>query len=117
MDVKVVTFDDLWRAQAYVRETDLKWPLLVDSQRQLYQAYQFQRVGWWKLIRPIAIFRYLLNILRGTFPGKPGRDVKQLGGDVLIDPQGVIQLIHASQHPHDRPKPQDLVRLIEQHSS
>lgn len=99
-------------AKAYVRQTGLTWPLLVDSERELYQAYGFGKASWWKLIRPSAIFRYLLNILRGTRPGKPGKDVQQLGGDVLIDPAGKVRLVHRSEHPHDRPSPESLLKII-----
>lgn len=117
VDVKIVTFDDNWMAEAYVKDTNLRWPLLLDTQQQLYRGYGFDRASWWKLIRPSAIFRYVLNIFRGTLPGKPGRDLRQLGGDVLIDPQGVVQLIHASRHPHDRPQPKELIQTIERLSA
>jgi len=112
VDIKIVTFDGLEMAQAYLKQTGLEWPLLVDSDRELYHAYGFGRASWWKLIRPSAIGRYLLNIGRGTLPGLPGKDLQQLGGDVLIDPTGKVRLIHSSQHPHDRPSPQDLLKII-----
>lgn len=103
VDVKIVSFDDDAMGKAYVAQTKIPWPLLIDTDRKLYQAYGMGRASLWKLIRPIAIVRYLANIFRGTMPGRQGSDIHQLGGDVLIDRQNRVRLHYVSQDPHDRP--------------
>ena len=40
-------------------------------------------------------------------------DVRQLGGDVLIDPQGVIRLHHVGRGPADRPAVARLLNVID----
>lgn len=112
VDVKIVTFDVEFMALAYIKETALKWPLLLDSQQELYQAYGLQRGGWWSLYNPEAIWKYLKLILRGRFPGRPGRDWQQLGGDVIIDPDGIVRLCHVSTGPHDRPEVETMMALV-----
>ena len=41
-------------AQAYARDTDLAWPLLVDESRELYQAYDMLHASFWELAERIV---------------------------------------------------------------
>ena len=50
-----------------------------------------------------ATLLYLGFILRGRFPGKPGQDALQQGGDFVVDVQGILRLASATQRSHDRP--------------
>ncbi len=45
VDVKVVTFDDHFLARAYISESGLEWPLLIDAEQKLYQAYNLRRAA------------------------------------------------------------------------
>jgi peroxiredoxin len=38
LEIVVVTFEARERAEEYVRETGLRWPLLIDRRRILYSA-------------------------------------------------------------------------------
>ncbi len=103
VDVCVVTFDAGPMAEAYVRETELAWPLLVDSDRSLYRGYGMERGSTWNIYGPAAIRVYLRLLLRGRSLKGPGTDVHQLGGNVLIDPSGIVRFHHVSKGPADRP--------------
>jgi alkyl hydroperoxide reductase subunit AhpC len=109
--VKVVTFDADFMALAYVKETNLAWPLLKDTELSLYTAYGMGRGTWWDIYNPISVLNYLRLIFTGKGPGKPGRDWRQLGGDVLIDPEGIIRLHYVSADPHDRPSVDSILTL------
>jgi peroxiredoxin len=111
-DVKVVTFDSPELAGDYRKTFDLDWPLLLDPQFKLYHAYTMEKGNLWSLASPLRIMRYLGDIFSGGFPGKKGKDIRQLGGDIVIDPQGIIRLFHPSQHPHDRPSANEIVELV-----
>ena len=52
-------------------------------------------------------------MLQGFRLGKMGKDFLQLGGDVLVDPQGVIRLYYASHDPHDRPDFSEIQGVID----
>lgn len=39
VQTKVVTFDADFMARAYVKSLEMKWPLLLDPEQQLYDAY------------------------------------------------------------------------------
>jgi hypothetical protein len=101
--VLVVTFEAREAADAYVRETRLPWPLLLDPSRTLYAAYGMARGRWWQIWGPATWWIYARLIARGRRPRPPTGDVAQLGGDVLIDPQGSVALHHVGSGPADRP--------------
>ena len=103
IDVKLVAFDDDFMAKAYVAETKLDWPLLLDRDRTLYAAYGVSRGSWWAIYNAVSIAHYIWLMLRGVKPGKPGEDWRQMGGDVLIDPDGIVRLHFVISNPHDRP--------------
>ena len=88
---------------AYVRETRLSWPILVDHERKLYKAYGMEQGKAWNLYGPPAIWTYLKLLGRGRRLRRPGTDIHQLGGDVLIDPQGMVRLHYVGVGPADRP--------------
>lgn len=111
--VKVVTFDADFLALAYIRETQLPWPLLQDSNQQLYAAYGMTSGSWWSSFGLPSVMRYLGLMLRGRMPGKPGRDWRQLGGDILIDREGNVRLQYISSDPHDRPSVNSLLAVVE----
>lgn len=88
------------------------WPLLLDPEMKLYQAYRFPRGRWWPVYGPISIWKYIRLIAGGTPPGTPGKDWRQLGGNVLIDPEGIVRRHDISQDPHDRPSVDQICQSI-----
>ena len=100
-------------ARSYAEQTKLPWPLLVDSDRQLYQAYGMERADWWSIYGPSSIWHYMKLIFgRGRRIEKPGSDYRQLGGDVLIDPAGLVKFHYVSESPHDRPEVQEILDYV-----
>ncbi len=101
-------------ARAYVEQTQLPWPLLIDSDRSVYEAYGLLRATWWSILGPASIWEYLkLIILKGRRVQKSGSDYRQLGGDILIDPDGIVRLHFLSKSPHDRPNIADMLAVSE----
>lgn len=99
----MVTFGAGALAIAYVRETGLPWPLLIDPDLRLYKAYGMDQGTWWNVFGPPAFGIYLKLLWRGRHLVRPGRDLHQLGGDVLIDPEGIVRIHHVGVGPADRP--------------
>ena len=110
--VRLITFDSPSMARTYSSGTGVEWPLLLDENAGLYQQYGMGKADAWTLYNPVALARYLYLILTGTRPGRPGKDLSQLGGDVLIDPQGIIRFHHACRTPLDRPRVEDLIEIV-----
>jgi hypothetical protein len=111
IDVVVVTFQPDHVARAYADETGLPWPLLIDERRQFYHAYSMGRAKLRDLIGPAVWWAYFRELLRGQLPRWPQGDTEQQGGDVLIDPDGIVRIHHIGAGPADRPAVEDLLRV------
>jgi hypothetical protein len=109
IQVKIVSFDSQELARQYVKSTKTPFPVLLDTDRKLYRGYGFESAPWLKLIGPISIMKYVWQILTGHGSLMSGSDWQQLGGDVLIDPSGIVLMHHASSGPHDRPTVDDIL--------
>lgn len=110
--VCVVTFEAGSLATAYARETGLTWPLLVDADRALYRAYGMERGSAWEIFGPASLWKYATLLARGRRLRQPGSDIHQLGGDVLIDPEGTVRLHRVAAGPADRPSLGELLAPI-----
>lgn len=99
----VVEFEATPFVRAYVAETNVPWPILVDEDRALYRGYgmhQGRLRDIWGLRTWLA---YAKEAARGRLPRYSEGDTRQLGGDVLIDPTGRVRLHYVGTGPADRP--------------
>ncbi len=110
--IAIVTFEADSMARAYRAQSGLSWPLLVDERRELYRAYGMLKASFLDVWGPRTWLAYARGLLRGVRPGKPGGDVYQRGGDVLIDPEGVVRLHHVGRDPADRPAVETLLETV-----
>ena len=111
--VLVATFELGPLAELYVRETGLQWPLLVDETRKLYSAYGMYRGRWRDILGPAAWWMYAQLLVRGRQLRSSSGDVKQLGGDVLIDSAGIVRLHHVGSGPADRPSVSTILEVVQ----
>ena len=112
VEVVVVTFEVGALAKAYVEKTNLRWPLLVDETRSLYRAYEMLGASFWQVWGPRTWVAYAKAMARGAWPKLATDDVSQRGGDVLVDPGGVVRLHHVGAGPADRPAVQTLLAAV-----
>ncbi|MCE5336174.1 MAG: AhpC/TSA family protein [Desulfobacteraceae bacterium] len=110
--VAVVTFESGFLARAYAEDTGIEWPLLVDENRELYQAYGMLAASFRDIWGPATWWAYLKEMARGRFPKRTTGDISQRGGDVLIDPSGVVRMHHVALGPADRPSVASILALV-----
>lgn len=110
--VVIVTFQHGPIVDAYIRQTGVGWPVLRDPSLALYRAYGMNRGRWWHIFGPPAWWVYAKLLARGRRLRMPSADVTQLGGDVLVDPNGIVRLHHVGKGPADRPAVQSLVDVV-----
>ena len=103
MKIAVVTFEIDSLARRYVAETALTWPLLIDDTRETYRNYGMLPAPFWDIWGPKTWWAYLKLVMKGERLRKSEGDIYQRGGDVLIDPDGVVSLHHVGAGPADRP--------------
>jgi len=112
--VVVVTFESRKLAEEYVRDTGLPWPVLIDRSRALYSAYGMGRGRWSAVWGPASWWAYVRLIAQGHRLRRPTDDVRQLGGDILVDPMGKVALHHVGRGPADRPAVSTLLERVRQ---
>jgi len=110
MAVAIVTFEASPFARAYVEETGIHWPVLVDHTRSLYRAYGMLRGRTWDIWGPRTWVAYARELARGRWPRPARADTSQLGGDVLIDPAGLVRFVHVGSGPADRPSVAEILQ-------
>ena len=113
LDVQVLTisFSAGHWAGGWTQETGSPYPLLLDPERQSYKAYQLRssRLRSWG---PNVLWRYA-KLLRAGEKLRPAQgDPHQLGGDFIIDAEGIIRLAHPSADPVDRPAVDTLLTTL-----
>jgi hypothetical protein len=110
--IVVVTFENDFLARGYVEDTSLTLPLLVDDTRETYRAYGMLNASFWDIWGPKTWWAYLKEILKGAKLRKSDADISQRGGDVLIDPDGIVTLHHIGIGPADRPAVKSILERI-----
>lgn len=110
----VVTFEDNLPTRKYVEETSLEWPLIIDESRELYRSYGMFSASFWDIWGPKTWLAYLKEIIRGQRLKKSEADIMQRGGNVLIDPDGVIRMHHVGKGPADRPSVETILNTIKE---
>jgi hypothetical protein len=109
IDVMVVTFEIDVVARQYA--AGLPWPVLLDGTRELYRAYGMARESFWNVWGPASWWGFIKLLVRGRRLHLPTGDVYQMGGDVLIDPQGIVRRHYISRYPLDRPSVDSLLAV------
>ncbi len=115
--VKIVTFDSEALGQWYVSNLGIEWPILLDTERNLYRGYGLLTGSWWTLGSPVAIWKYVKLIFAGHGSLKKGKDIRQLGGNVLIDPRGIVRMHVVCSTPFDRPTVDSVLAVVRSDSS
>lgn len=115
VDVVIVTFDSSQLARGYLEDTGVPWTLLLDKERSLYAAYDMLKASVWDVWGPRSVVAYLQALWSGERLSKGGRDAHQRGGNILIDPDGIVRLHHIGRGPADRPPVETLIEVVEAH--
>ncbi|TFH48092.1 MAG: hypothetical protein E4H01_07005, partial [Lysobacterales bacterium] len=101
VQVLLVTFSSNKYGRIWLEQVCPVFHLLIDHERTAYRAYSLKRsyAQSWNLK---TMWRYTQLLLSGRkWRGIQG-DSAQLGGDFVIDAQGIIRLSHPSRDPTDR---------------
>jgi peroxiredoxin len=110
--VFIVSFGTLPALQQWMKETCSSFDVLLDRDRSAYKAYQLERSrlrSW----HPRVVWMYIKHwFQRGIFHDSHGDDTSQLGGDFIVDKNGILRLVHPSHDPTDRPQVDELIDIL-----
>jgi hypothetical protein len=110
--VVAVSFEPLPLLQEFAKKEELPFPVLSDPERKAYRAFGLQEGSAHRIFGLPAIWTYLRGLLQGRWPRWPSANIRQLGGDILINTSGNIALLHRSHSPADRPGVGVLLKAI-----
>ena len=110
--VLLLTFATEMQAAQWRDDAHVSFPILRDSDRHVYRAYGLES-SFLRSWQPKVWLQYARLMLAGrAWRGIQG-DSRQLGGDFIVDRQGIVQLAHRSQDPTDRPAVPELLACLE----
>ena len=90
----------------------LPFAVLVDRTRQSYRDYGLTRAPWWRVWLDPAVYAAYWRLLRaGERLRAGGEDVRQLGGDFIVDRAGRLAYVRP-QWRDDRPAVGELLRVM-----
>lgn len=87
----------------------LPFPVLSDAKVEVYRAFG---LGKGLAIRPRTPIEFARLLWREGRLYRPIGDVMQIGGDFLVDREGLLRYAHIAEDPTDRPTAAELVRRI-----
>jgi alkyl hydroperoxide reductase subunit AhpC len=110
-NVVTITFGPASRMQAWLRETQSPFVLLLDRQRVAYRDYSVRRS-----LSSLSI----AAVRRGRDLAKRGQPVTylqgdplQLGGTFVVEHSGIVRLAHRSASPVDYPPVEELLAVLD----
>ena len=108
-----VSFEPRERLFQLNRMLQLPFPLLSDPERDVYRAFGLGRGSLLKIFSPGTILAYIRLLAQGNWYHFGRSDLRQLGGDFVLDVLGNLRFAHRSGAPHDRPSVDLLVKELE----
>ena len=111
--VVAVSFEPRDRVFQLARQVRITFHLLSDPERDIYRAYGLTRGRLLQLISPGTVLAYVKLLARRRWYHFRRSDLRQMGGDFVIDADGVVRYQHRSAAPHDRPSVQELMDVID----
>jgi peroxiredoxin len=110
-NVVIISFGSPYNLQLWEKETQSQFTLLLDQERNAYRAYGLERsmLRSWGLNTFLTYSRLMLS-------GRKWRGIQgdsgQLGGDFIVNANGIIRLAYYSRDPSDRPSVSHLLDIL-----
>jgi hypothetical protein len=113
LEVAVVTFAEVADLAPYRSHLSLPLPVLADPDRALYRRFGFPRASF-RAVYGVGTMRMYARLVRqGRRLRRPQQDTRQLGGDVVVGPDGRIVEVFRPRSPDDRPSMADLFAAVD----
>lgn len=110
--VFIISFGTFPAVQQWMKENANDFTVLIDRERIVYTAYGLERSKF-RSKSPRTLWLYFTRWLQGQkFHDSHGDDTSQLGGDFIVDKNGIIQFAYPSHDPTDRPNAELLLKVL-----
>lgn len=110
--VIIISFGTLPAVQQWLKDTCPSFTVLLDRDRIVYNAYGLERSKL-RSKSPRTLWLYFTRWLqRQKFHDSYGDDTSQLGGDFIVNKDGIIKFAYPSHDPTDRPTVEKLLEVL-----
>ncbi len=103
---------DVSYAKHFREQTGIKFPLLIDDQRQAYGALELKKANLFHLLRGDNARARKRAKAIGVRQHRLGKDPFQLGGSFVFGPGNVDRFTHVSETFGDNAQPQQLLNAL-----
>ena len=110
--VLIVSFESRASVVRYASEPGLPGAVVADTQRELFAGYAMGRASVYDVWGPKTWWAYARSLLGGAKLRSSTGDTSQRGGNVLIDPEGIVQMHHVGRGPSDRPSVSTISEVV-----
>ncbi|MCU1427906.1 MAG: hypothetical protein JWL83_1906 [Actinomycetia bacterium] len=93
-DIVAIGTGDARYAEAFVRDTDIPFPVLVDDNAEAAAAASVRTVDWFTLLHPRTWRATRETSRRGYHVKRAGKRVRQLGATFVVAPGDVVRYEH-----------------------
>ena len=111
-----VSFESRERLSQLSRQMQLPFPILSDPQRDTYRAYGLGSGTLLRLLAPGTIWTYIKLLITPPAQGNQYQfgksDLRQLGGDFVLDERGLVVYEFRGAAPHQRPTVTELIAVL-----
>ena len=113
-EIVIVTFTKPEQLNGYLAMNVLPLTILLDPSQVSYDAFGLGRGSLLRVWSARVAWRYVLLSCQGTWRNirRPIEDTRQLGGDFIVDPEGVLIYGFWSKGPDHRPSVDELIAAI-----
>ncbi len=112
--VIIISFGTLPAIQQWMRDNCVSFTVLLDQERNIYNAYGLER-SFWRSRNLKTRWVYFKAWLSGEkAQDSYGDDTSQLGGDFIVDKNGILRFVYPSNDPTDRPTIEKLLKILDQ---
>ena len=110
--ILIISFGTLATVEQWLAETCPDFTVLLDREREVDNSYGLNR-WYWRSRSLRTRWVYFKAWLAGQKTrDSHGDDTSQLGGDFIVDRNGILRFAHPSHDPVDRPSVDELVKVL-----
>ena len=111
--VIIVSFGTLPAVQVWLQDTCATFSVLLDRNREVYAKYGLERSFWRSRNLKTRWYYFRAWMTGKKTHDSHGDDTSQLGGNFIVDKEGVLRLIYPSHDPTDRPAVESLLKILD----
>ena len=110
-DIVAVSFGTPYWANAWLEETQAPFPIWLDPEKETYDLYGMTSSAL-QAWGPKNLWFYAKALMRGKQLKEHRGDTDQMGGNFIVDKNGIVRFAYPSKNPTDRPEVAQLLDTL-----